>query len=156
MSKLDIMIEKKENEVKYRAERLAMNIEALNDKKKTNGYFFDKNGANVNIFAQRESVVIFEIIKTLVVQKEVHEKAVAAAAGFLPEHLVEFKIENPRRTSVSFADAIEDLRLALQIVQLKNQEKQLTKALYALAKNYSDEKKKEIEVNELFDQIDKI
>ena len=156
MSNLDTMIENKENEVKLKAENINKKLDDLLSRKKTNGYFVDNKGANVNIFVQKDPLILLNLVKFIVTSKDIHDKSVEVLGDSLPSEFVDFKIENSRSKPVSFEEAISDIRLALEILKLKKQSKKLSTALYSLAKNYSDEKKKEIEVNALFKEIDEI
>lgn len=156
MSNLDTMIENKENEVKLKAENINKKLDDLLSQKKTNGYFVDNKGANVNIFVQKDPLILLNLVKFIVTSKDIHDKSVEVLGDSLPSEFVDFKIENSRSKPVSFEEAISDIRLALEILKLKKQSKKLSTALYSLAKNYSDEKKKEIEVNALFKEIDEI
>lgn len=156
MSNLDTMIENKENEVKLKTENINKKLDDLLSRKKTNGYFVDNKGANVNIFVQKDPLILLNLVKFIVTSKDIHDKSVEVLGDSLPSEFVDFKIENSRSKPVSFEEAISDIRLALEILKLKEQSKKLSTALYSLAKNYSDEKKKEIEVNALFKEIDQI
>lgn len=156
MSNLDSMIEDKENLVKDKISKTEEKIEALILKKLTNGYFIDENKNNVNIFVHKDPEVIFNLTKHIVKLKLVHDEAVSKLGDSLPRNLINFSIENPRSKNVSYEEAICDFKLALEIIHLKEQLKKYKIALVSLAKNYSDEKKKEIEVNELFKSIDEI
>lgn len=156
MSNLDTMIENKENEVKLKTENINKKLDDLLSLKKTNGYFVDNKGANVNIFVQKDPLILLNLVKFIVTSKDIHDKSVEVLGDSLPSEFVDFKIENSRSKPVSFEEAISDIRLALEILKLKKQSKKLSTALYSLAKNYSDEKKKEIEVKALFKEIDEI
>lgn len=156
MSKLDTKIEDKEKIVKDKISQIETEIETLHHTKLTNGYFIDESGNNVNIFVQRDASFIFALTKHIAKLKSIHDNAVSALGDSLPSELANFVIANPRSQNVSYDEAIFDLKLAIDITILKSKLKKYNIALSSLAKNYSDEKKKEIEVNELFKSIDEI
>lgn len=157
IKELDIKIETKEKEVSEKISFFEGQLKILDAKKKTNGFFDAEGNASFNIFISiKKPEHIFSFTANLVQQKHIFDLTILNIGDNLPEHLKKFYISRVKGEPVSFEDVISDLNVALELIEVNRKINALKSSLTSLSKHYSDDKKKDIEINQLFDEINKI